>query len=251
MTIYSRLGRDLLHLIAPALCPSCDAPLSAAERHYCAACRASLEPAPFPREIYQELAGAFGGDELALAAIGSLYAFRSESPVQALIHAVKYRGCRDLGVELGRELGGAMSLFRLFENADAVIPVPQHRARRRERGYNQAEAVAKGVAEVFGLPVESSLLLRGRHARSQTRLTASERKANIRDAFAAGRNGAIDGGSFILCDDVCTTGATLNMCGEVLLASGAARVAAMTVAKDMSQGDTGASTFDMAPFIPA
>lgn len=231
MNSVRRIGNDLLHLIAPALCPSCDMPLSIDERWYCAACRASLEPAPFPADIYQELIGLFGNDDLSLSAVGSLYAFRLDSPVRMLIHAVKYLGCRQLGVELGRELARAMQLFREFEGFDVIVPIPIHRARRRERGYNQSGAIAEGVASVLGYPIEPSLLVRARQTISQTKLSAVDRHRNVQNAFLA-PPGNVSGRSVLLCDDVCTTGATINACAERLLVAGAARVAAITVAKD-------------------
>src|SRR5262245_17712231 len=96
--LLRRFRNDILNVIAPAICPSCDTPLDGAETAYCSACRASLEPAPYPREIYSEVMAHVGADQMALAAIGSLYGFTQDSPVQRLIHALKYHGCRRLGV---------------------------------------------------------------------------------------------------------------------------------------------------------
>jgi ComF family protein len=245
MNPVRRIGNDLLHLIAPALCPACDTPLSIDDLRYCAACRASLEPAPFPREIYSELVGFYGQDEFMLSAIGSLYSFRLDSPVRSLIHAVKYLGCRSLGIELGRELGHTMRMFREFETVDAIVPVPLHRARRRERGYNQSAAIAEGVASVFGRPIEESLLTRIHQTTSQTQLSAIDRRRNVRDAFRAA---PAKGRSVLLCDDVCTTGATLNACAEQLLAAGAARVLAVTVAKDRLDAPPGSD--DRSNIVP-
>ncbi len=231
-TYLHRLGNDLLHVIAPALCPACDAPLAQSERSYCNACRASLEPAPFPREIYVEIAGYFPGDELALAAIGSLYAFEPHGPVQRLVHALKYRGCYEVGVEMGRELGRALTMFREFESFDIVVPVPLHTARRRERGYNQAEAIARGIAGTRSNVTIEHALRRRQHTVSQTTLGAESRRNNMLRAFdAVGDH--MRGLTVLLCDDVCTTGATLNACAERLLARGARKVLAATIAKDL------------------
>jgi ComF family protein len=227
-----RIGNDLLHFIAPSLCPACDAPLAVAERRYCGACRASLEPAPFPRDIFVELAGRFPGDELAISAIASLYTFEADGPVQRLIHALKYRGCYEIGVELGGELAGALRMFREFETFDIIVPVPLHRARRRERGYNQAEAIGRGISRRMGdLPV-GMVLARARHTVSQTTLGAGARHANMAGAFSFA-GGDVRDLTVLLCDDVCTTGATLNACAERLLGAGARKVLAATAAKDV------------------
>jgi ComF family protein len=222
----------LLDCIAPRLCPSCDGLLRDTETGYCDACRASLEPAPFPREIYQELTGVIGRDELALDAVASLYTFTKDGPVQQLVHAVKYLGCYDLGVALGRELGNATSMFVEFDRIDCVVPVPLHAARRRERGYNQAEAIARGICAARPLELVPDGLVRAKHTPSQTRLGAESRVRNVRQAFRA-HTRALAGRSILLCDDVLTTGATLNACAEALLACGAAHVCAATVAKDL------------------
>lgn len=226
-----RLGADALHLIAPALCPACDQPLEPDEHGYCRACRASLEPAPYPRDLFNDLVAHSSGEEVALDAIAALYRFEQESPVQRLLHALKYQGCAALGIELGRELGGALKLFPEFDGIDVVIPVPLHSARRRERGYNQAEMIALGVGASIGAAVSTTLLLRRRHTGSQTRLSAEARSRNVRGAFQVASAG-IDRRIILLCDDVCTTGSTLNVCAEALRAAGARSVRAATVAKD-------------------
>jgi ComF family protein len=230
--LLQRLGTDLLHLIAPGICPSCDEPLGLDEQFYCASCRASLEPAPFPRDMYQEMVGLFPADELALSALGSLYRFEHESPVQRLIYALKYGGCYRLGVEMGRELGGALTMFDEFAGIDLVVPVPLHRSKRRERGYNQAEAIARGIREALPQVGVSHALVRTRFTPSQTTLNAQARRNNVRDAFRIAGQKLRDR-IILLCDDVCTTGATLNACAEQLLAAGARKVCAATIAKDI------------------
>lgn len=232
ISCLSRLASDVLDVLAPRLCPACDESLSDGEIGYCDACRASLEPAPFPRELYQEMLGTLGSDEVALTAVGALYTFTQDGPVQHLMHAVKYLGCYDLGVAMGQELGRALSMFVEFDRIDSVVPVPLHRARMRERGYNQAEAIARGVALARKLDLFPDAITRSRHTRSQTRLGADRRISNVRQAFHAVAHDVADR-RVLICDDVCTTGATLNACAETLLANGAISVVAATVAKDI------------------
>jgi ComF family protein len=229
--ILHRIGSDLLDLIAPRLCPACDAQLAASEHSYCDACRASLEPAPYPREIFSEISDHFPGDELALDAIGSLYSFDNESPVQHLIHALKYKGCYRLGVEMGGDLALALAMFREFEGIDLIVPVPLHRAKKRERGYNQAAAIACGMVEMMRGARVVHAIERVHHTRSQTTLDAASRRRNVSRVFRARAD--LRGASVLLCDDVCTTGATLNACATLLRDAGATRVVAATVAKDV------------------
>ncbi len=230
-TTLLRLTEDFLHLIAPGLCPGCDEPFALGEHEYCRACRASLPPAPFPAELMTRMAARFPPDELALDAVGSLYEYAPDGAVRKLIHAVKYQGCVKLGVEMGRELGRALRMFAQFNGIDLVVPVPLHRARLRERGYNQAEAIARGIAGSIAGAQVANVLARSRHVSSQTTLDADARRGNVRGVFVA-RNADVRGRCVLLCDDVCTTGATLNACAEMLAASGAARVLAATLASD-------------------
>src|SRR5687767_11988219 len=113
-----RLLDDALSLIAPRLCPACGDGLDDEERGYCDRCRASLEPAPYPRELYEELVGALGRDALSISAIGALYTFSQEGPVQQLVHCVKYLGCYDLGVILGEDLAASLGMFTEFDEVD-------------------------------------------------------------------------------------------------------------------------------------
>jgi ComF family protein len=141
-----------------------------------------------------------------------------------IIHGLKYDGCRSLAAKLAlrmRESGAD-----LLDDADAVVPVPLHRRRRRARGFNQAEDLARGL----GRPIVRALRRR-RVTRSQTDLPAAQRHANVRDAFAIRRRSNVSGLRVVIVDDVCTTGATLEACARVLREAGAREVSALTAAR--------------------
>ena len=120
----------------------------------------------------------------------------------------------------------AVSGAEVLDGADCVVPVPLHRSRRRARGFNQAEEIARCLP----LPMRDALR-RVRATPSQTELPAAQRHANVRNAFALRRGGRMDGLVVVLVDDVSTTGATLNACARVLLDGGAREVRALTVAR--------------------
>lgn len=170
--------------------------------------------APLPRGIVQlEWCATFGG------------------PVRDALHALKYRGERRLGPVLGRAM--AERWRRVGRGGDVLVPVPVHPARRRERGFDQAEDLAAAVAAELGLPWAAVLERRARTI-AQHSLGRAERAANLGGAFGVreDRRDRIEGRWVVLVDDVTTTGASLAECAEALRAAGALAVSGLTVARD-------------------
>jgi ComF family protein len=136
------------------------------------------------------------------------------------VHHLKYGGRDGLGAPLGRRLGA--SVAPLY---DAVLPIPLHPARERERGYNQAERLAAGIAEALGRPTLRQLLRRTKRTERQAELDRQHRLVNLAGAFAApAGHSDLTHRSLLLVDDVLTTGATATAATHALLAAGARRV---------------------------
>lgn len=152
-----------------------------------------------------------------------------EGPVRQAMHALKYRGLRTVV----KPLSGLMSDYwqRNPLPADVIVPVPLHRRRLRERGYNQAALLARALAAEIGLPVREKWLVRIRATFSQIELDASERKKNVSDAFQCPDHNVVAGRQILLIDDVCTTGATLESCSLALGQAGAQSVWAFTLGR--------------------
>lgn len=121
----------------------------------------------------------------------------------------------------------------------ALIPVPLARDRERERGYNQSELLAREIAESWRLPVWSSVLLRARKTKTQTRLTPGERLANVAGAFSAasGAGPKLRGAHVVLVDDVITTAATMNACAQALFDAGARIISYVTFGRARAGSD--------------
>ena len=153
-----------------------------------------------------------------------------EGTLRTIIHALKYDGRRSLAVPLA-------SLMReraadILEGVSATVPVPLHSSRRRERGFNQAVDLARGL----GLPV-SIALRRTRATETQAGLPAAQRHRNVRGAFSTTKAaGLLTGRVVLLVDDVSTTGATLEACARALRADGIVAVRALTAARVVSEG---------------
>lgn len=152
-------------------------------------------------------------------------------PGKAVVQTLKYRNGLYLRKDICCLLGELEDLGEWLDDA-VLIPVPLYAARRRERGYNQSEVLARCLARVCPRSSVAALLYRCRATPTQTHLSKEQRRANVRGAFAL-KNPLIDpGGNYVLIDDVMTTGATLDACAAVLKKAGARRVRAFTLAHD-------------------
>lgn len=156
----------------------------------------------------------------------ALWMFDKGGTLQAVQHALKYGNRPRYGVALGRLVGKAYREYRA--PPDGVIPIPLHRTRELERGYNQSRMLAEGVAEALDRPLCTTLLARPRPTRSQTNLSREERWRNVHNAFSADSGCA--NGHWLLVDDVLTTGATVVAAAQTALDAEAEAVSVATLA---------------------
>lgn len=148
---------------------------------------------------------------------------------------LKYGDVAPIGAWFARQLAVMVNHEPQKYAADAVVPVPLDRGRLRERGYNQADLIARPLATLLGVPFRSYLLVRTRPRPNQLRLTRRERWETVRGAYATREAAQVDKLRVLLVDDVFTTGATLHACSQALRGAGAARVACLTVARALPQ----------------
>lgn len=165
-----------------------------------------------------------------------VYSFGSyEGALQRLIHLFKYGKVETLARPLGRLLIQAIPLDQRF---DVIMAMPIHWRKRFERGFNQAELLARPVARRYGMKLCGSLR-RKRYAKSQASLTEAQRTENLKDAFEVRNCASLAGKHVLLIDDVFTTGATLRAAAAALKGAGVARVSALTLAR-VDRGSSGA-----------
>ena len=157
--------------------------------------------------------------------------YPAKGVLRELIHRFKYGGHYHLRRVLVEFLLDAMQDSRLqAAPVDCLVPVPLHPTRLRERGFNQAEALAEAVSKRACVPV-LKCIERRLYTKTQTRFDRTERMQNLRNAFALRENSNVCGKHLVLLDDVLTTGSTLHECAVVLRTAGAESVRAVTVAR--------------------
>jgi ComF family protein len=175
-------------------------------------------------EMMQRLSG--DGAPSADAALAG-FTFVKGTPTQHLVHVSKYEDQPKLCQRMGYLLGHVLAEANAFKEPPVFVPIPLHTKRMRERGYNQSERLAKGLADATGGSVAAHLLIRTRYTESQATKSREERHKNILDAF--GTTGSIPTAVWLV-DDVMTTGATLKECIRVLRAAGVTWVGVLTFA---------------------
>jgi ComF family protein len=147
------------------------------------------------------------------------------------IHQLKYQNLKTLAPPLAELLRDYLLTNPV--PAEILVPVPLHRKRLRERGYNQSRLLARELGKLIDLPVVDDCLIRQRHAPPQARTsTAAERRSNTADAFVC-RDHRLRNKQVLLIDDVATSGATLDACAAALKAAGAASVWGLAMAREI------------------
>lgn len=205
---------DVLLFFFPVNCLVCGKRLPSSKEVLCIACEFNLPLAGF-RDINNPVSKLFWG-RIHIEGGTALCRFEKGSPIQVLLHELKYRKNRKVGSYLGRMLGRAL-LGSCFAECDFVIPVPLHPKRLRQRGYNQSEAIAEGVSAIIGIPVNTNVLIRIRSEDSQTSKGRYERFENTLEQFRVVQDPPdLNGFRILLVDDVVTTGATLEACCRAL-----------------------------------
>lgn len=189
-----------LHPVTEPLCKKCGKPLSTSEAEYCPDCGRK-------KHLYTR----------------GRAAFEYDSSMRESISRFKYKNRREYGdfyvQELLKICGCAISSW----NVDVLIPIPLHKSRRRARGFNQAELIARGLGRRLHIPVAADYLLRTKKTKPQKELNDQERKSNLKNAFHIEKDN-LEFKKILLIDDIYTTGSTIDAAVAVLLEHGAEKV---------------------------
>lgn len=210
------------------MCVACGRRLVTQERYLCLHCMEDLPRTRFHADPANKVAQLFWGRVPVEHATAWLF-FRKGSRYQRLVHYLKYKGLKEIGDEMGRLFGSELK-GSPFEEVEVVVPLPLHRKRERQRGYNQSEWIARGIADSLGIPLSVGNLVRSRITSTQTRKNRFERWQNVEGIFTVLRPQEYTGRHVLVVDDVVTTGATLEAAVVALRDAGSSRVSLATLA---------------------
>lgn len=215
MVSFKEIRDSVAHLLFPHICSGCGNDMLDPESFLCLRCMDAMPETNFELHRNNPVEKKLWG-RLVLQNATAQYYFTGESLMKRLMHQFKYKGDKELGLQLGKMMGESISRSGRFF-VDALIPLPLFPAKEKKRGYNQATVLCQGIAESFGVPVLKDVITRSQHTDTQTRKKRIERWQNMEGKFVLANPSAIENKHLLLIDDVITTGATLEACGAELL----------------------------------
>ncbi|MBX2931786.1 MAG: ComF family protein [Chitinophagaceae bacterium] len=227
-TLQSYL-KDFSHLIFPHYCEGCGTDAIQQHDFLCMKCIAKLPETNFENIPNNPVEKLFYGRLNIQYATAAFY-FSKQSLVQHLIHQLKYKSNKEAGIFLGKMLGTQLSKSEKFKQIDTIIPLPLNIKKEIKRGYNQSLVIAEGIATIFNKPIENKAVVRTVFTETQTHNNRINRWKNIDGVFAVANPHTIYDKHVLLVDDIVTTGATIDACGNTIIKSGCKALSIATVA---------------------
>lgn len=202
-----------MDLISPRLCVVCGNRLAVTEETLCSKCYLHLPRTDFANDLYENVMAKLFWGQIKLEKATALFYYEPHAETAQILYELKYKNHPEIGVVMGRMMAKELMKSGLFEDIDALVPVPLAKKRERERGYNQSLELAKGVSEVTGLPIANLVIRRTKFVGSQTKRGRWERNENVEHVFELVDDNISDQ-HLLLIDDVVTTGATVIACAK-------------------------------------
>jgi ComF family protein len=224
--------QDLVRLLFPETCYACNKAMVHGEKFICTTCNVKLPYTNYHvhgATAANPLQHRFWG-KVPVRYVFSYLHFKPKGRVQRLLHQLKYKGASHLGNHLGKRYGAILKEYQLHEQFDIIMPVPLHWQKQQQRGYNQSDSFAEGLARAMKLQLQLKGLKRTINTASQTNKSRLDRWQNVEQVFKVQQPATLKGKRILLVDDVMTTGATLEACTRVLLANGCKEVSVVTIA---------------------
>ena len=224
-----KLINNLLSLFYPRLCAACGDALQQNESCICLNCLLHLPETQFHKEHFNPLRQVFDG-RVPVEEVTALMSYKKSNRTQKILHSLKYKGQKEIGAVLGEYLGGQLITEERYRGIQYILPIPLHPKKQRKRGYNQSEWIAMGLSKGMGIPYLTDVLVRTQFTDTQTKKSRFNRWENVKSVFATVDGGKLKGKHVLLCDDVLTTGATMEAAITQLLKIEGIRVSVVTLA---------------------
>ena len=229
-SVFVEVFRDFVSLIFPNYCLGCEGSLVKGENLICTHCMLQMPSTNYHLVNNNSLRNRLSS-RINIRYAMALFKFSKSGRVQSLLHALKYRNHPELGVMLGNLYADRMVDAGLAEAFELIIPVPLHPSRKRKRGYNQSAKFAEGISQKLGILFSDELIERTIKTETQTRKTKLNRWQNVTEVFHVKSVDSIQNKNVLLVDDVVTTGATLEACGNYLLDAGCSSLSIACIAE--------------------
>ena len=220
---------DFISLLFPRICAACGNSLWKQEETVCLSCEFHLPRTNYHLSLENPVSRLFWGRVNLESAAAYLY-FNKGNKVQRLIHQLKNKGRKDIGIYLGRQYGQHLKYSPFFQTVQLIVPVPLHTKKLRIRGYNQSEQIAFGMGETMKVPVDPNALFRKKETETQTKKSRFRRWQNVAEVFDVPDPVSLEMKHVLVVDDVITTGATLESCIRALSSIPGIRISVATIA---------------------
>ena len=225
ISFFSRI----LDILGPRRCVICRQRLCSTEVRLCGVCSMRL-----PRTVFvssptdNDMTRLLWGYIPVEKAVALIY-YAPGSRMSRMVHSAKYGHNGELCVALGELMARETAGSGFFEGIDLMVPVPLTSGRRRKRGYNQSELLARGISNITGIPVETKAVRRQRFDGSQTGKDRFQRRENVENAFLLADGKRVAGHHLLLIDDIMTTGSTAIACARELMKAGDVKISVLTL----------------------
>ena len=224
---------SLLRLFFPRCCVVCGEPLPENGEVLCLKCNMNLPRTNYHLMEDNPVEKMFWG-KIPLGRATAYFFYRKGGEYRHILHELKYNGRQDVGEAMGRFMAEELKEADFFREMEVIVPVPLHPRKQRSRGYNQSERIARGIAAVTGLPVDTGAVVRLKDTETQTRKAAYERWENVAGIFRLTDPKRFIGRHVLLVDDVLTTGATTTACADAFAEVEDVRISVLTLAVAVS-----------------
>jgi len=225
-----RLLQAFKELFFPRYCVVCGKRLDTDTYCLCDGCFGDLPRTNYHRWEDNPVEKMYWG-KFPLGHATAFFFYEKNDMAHQILEKLKYRGRYDLAEYMGRRMAEEISSESdFFEGIDAIVPIPLHPKRFRQRGYNQSERLARGISAVTGIPVDTSLVQRVKNTATQTHKTMRQRFDSLQEAFAVADPEKCRGLHLLIVDDVLTTGATTTACADAFPADMGIKFSFLTLA---------------------